>query len=203
MNDPAPERFTVSYSLTADEYAHYAAAVDRRSRSWTSFYIFVAMGFGAIPVALLFRALAAQRLNHPDVIEMVGEYSLYAYGIAIIVTWVGTSLLTWIMRRRYFRTNVHMPGPMTAEFDHTGLTVTSRGVRGSYEWAEVSHCALKQGLLLIWIAPSTAAVIPTRSFANEAAAAAAHAFVRARIAEAKAKLAQAASDAQKSDPNPA
>lgn len=203
MSDPAPERITVSFNLTADDYAHYAAAVDRRSRSWTAFNIFVATMFCAIPVALLFRWLAAQRIDDPEVIEMAGEYSLYAFGLAMLVTWIGSSLRTWIARRRYYRTAVQTAKPMTAELDHTGVTVISEGARGSYEWAEVSDCTLKQGLLMIWIATSTAAVIPTRSFGNEAASATATTFVRARIAEAKARLAQAAKDAAKPDPGSA
>src|SRR5690348_3495537 len=104
MTDPAPERITVSFNLTADEYAHYAAAVERRSRNWTAFNTFIAAVFCAIPVALLFRWLAAQRLGDPEATEMVGEYSLYSYALGIIVIWIETSVVAWMLRRRYFRT---------------------------------------------------------------------------------------------------
>jgi hypothetical protein len=80
----APNRVTVTYSLTADEYARYAAAVERRSRSWTTFTISVAVLFSAVPVALLLRTLAAQRTHDAEMIEMVGRSSLFAFGLAIL-----------------------------------------------------------------------------------------------------------------------
>jgi hypothetical protein len=203
MSDPAPERITVSFNLTADEYSHYAAAVERVSKTWTAFYIFVAMGFGAIPIALLFRWLAAQRMNDPEITEMAGEYSLYAYSIAIIVTWIGTSFHAWIVRRRHFRTEVVAPKPRTTELDNAGVTVSSDGARVTYDWAVVTRLTIKQNLALLWVAPSMAVVIPMRCFGDEAASTAALTFVRARIAEAKAKLAQAASNAPKPDTDPA
>jgi hypothetical protein len=39
MSDAAPERIAVTYNLTTDEYAGYAAAVDRASRSWPAFNV--------------------------------------------------------------------------------------------------------------------------------------------------------------------
>jgi hypothetical protein len=68
MTEPNPEEpsfepIVVSYTLTAGDYAQYAAAVSRRNRSWSSFYIFVAVVFLAILVALFFRSVAAQSLD--------------------------------------------------------------------------------------------------------------------------------------------
>jgi hypothetical protein len=134
---------------------------------------------------------------------MAGEYSLYAYCIAIIVTWIGTSLLTWIVRRKHFRTEVVAPKPRTTEIDQAGVTLSSDGARVTYDWAVVTRLTVKQNLALMWVAPAMAVVIPTRCFGDEAASAAALAFIRARIAEAKAKLAQAAKDAAQPDQKPA
>lgn len=191
MSDPAPEHISVSFKVTADEYARYAAAVDRRSRSWTAFNLFVAMVFSAIPVALLLRALAAQRLHDSEAVEIAGEYSLYAFALGVMASWIGGSILTRIVRRRYFRSTVDSPEPRTTELDHNGVTVTSKGTRASYDWAAISHCTYERGLLLMWITSSTAVAIPGRCFGSEAECAAAMTFARARIAEAKAMAAQA------------
>ena len=43
MSDSGPERITVNFDLTADDYARYAAAVERRSRSWLAFNISIAV----------------------------------------------------------------------------------------------------------------------------------------------------------------
>jgi hypothetical protein len=124
MSDPAPERISVKTDFTADEYAHYAAAIDRANRSWTSFYVYAGILFSGIPVALLLRSVAAQRLGDSEALEMVGDYSLYAFGIAIFVNWIGTSVLRWIARRRYFRTEVNTPEPRITELDHSGVTLS-------------------------------------------------------------------------------
>jgi hypothetical protein len=204
MSDPAPERISVKTDFTADEYARYAAAIDRANRSWTSVYVFAAVLFSGIPVALLLRSIAAQRLGDSDALEMLGDYSLYAFGIAIFINWIGTSVHRWIVRRRYFRTEVNTPEPRTTELDHNGVTVNGDGARVTYDWAVVSRWTVKQKLLLMWVAPAVAVVIPTRCFGDEAASAAALAFIQARITEAKAKLAEAAaSSSPKPDAGPA
>jgi hypothetical protein len=190
MSDAAPERIVVTYNLTAHEYAGYAAAVERSSRSWTAFNISVAMVFCAIPVALLFRSLAAQSLDDPGAIEMAGHFSLYSFGLGVIACWIGAALLGWFARRRYFKTIANSPEPRTAELDHTGVTVSSKGARAAYEWTVVRRCTFERSLLLIWIAPSTALAIPSRSFGSEAACAAALAFVRARLSDARTRTAQ-------------
>ncbi|HWX59420.1 hypothetical protein [Bradyrhizobium sp.] len=98
----APNRVTVTYSLTADEYARYAAAVERRSRSWTTFTISVAVLFSAVPVALLLRTLAAQRTHDAEMIEMVGRSSLFAFGLAILACWIGAAIRTRLARRKHY-----------------------------------------------------------------------------------------------------
>jgi len=187
MSEPAPERIVVTYKLTADEYAGYAGAVDRRSRSWIAFNISVAMIFCAIPVALWFRWLAAQNLSDPEAIEMVGHFSLYSFGLGIIACWIAAALLGWSARRRYYKAIVNSGEPRTAELDHAGVTVVSKGGQSVYEWTAITQCTLERRLLLIWIAPATAVAIPSRCFGSEAACAAALAFVRARLSETRAK----------------
>jgi hypothetical protein len=181
MNDAAPERIAVTFSLSADDYARYAAAVRRRFRSWSAFSVWVAVFFGAIPVALLFRSLAAQRLNNADAIEMAGRFSLFAFAFGVLAAWIGSSAISRIVQKRYFETE-----PRTIELDHVGINVTAGATQSKWQWNAVSRCTLERGLLLIWIAPSTAVPIPSRSFGSEAACAAALTFVRARLSEASA-----------------
>jgi len=185
MSDPVPERVAVTFDMTVDDYERYALAVDRRSRTWSAFYISIAPLSAAIPVALLFRWLASQRLDDPDAIDIVGEYSLLSFGLAIIATWIGLSLNRRIARNRYFTPDP--PEPRTAEFDHSGVTVVSKGIRAIYEWTMVPRCTFEQSLLLIWISQSAAVAIPSRCFGSEAACKAALAYVRARLAEAHPK----------------
>jgi hypothetical protein len=182
MSDPVPERIAVTFDMTVDEYERYALAVDRRSRSWLTFNISIAPLFAAIPAALLFRWLASQRLDDPEAIDIVGEYSLLSFGLAIIATWIGLSVNRRIARNRYFTPDP--PEPRTAELDHAGVTVASKGIRAIYAWTTVPRCTFEQSLLLIWISQSAAVAIPSRCFGGEAACKAALAFVRARLAEA-------------------
>jgi len=193
MTEPAPERISVSYKLTAAEYAGYAAAVTRRRRGWTPLTIFVASAFCAIPVALLFRALAAQRLYDPEAIRMAGNYSLYSFVLGFTTCWIGAALLGWIERRRYLNTVVTSGEPRTAEFDRTGVAVIAKGARAIYEWTPLIRCSFERNLLLVWISPQSAVAVPGRCFGSEAARAAALAFIRARLAEANAAAAAATS----------
>jgi hypothetical protein len=185
MSDPAPERITVTYKLNAADYAHYAASVERRSRSWTAFNISLALFFCAIPVALIFRARAAASLRDDDAIEMVGQFTLYAFVLGIVGSWLTSSVINRIARRRYFATTVNSHEPRTAEIDRDGVTVTGKALRSRWEWAAITKCTFERGLLLIWIGPFSAVAIPSHCFASEAACAAALAFARARLTEAK------------------
>jgi hypothetical protein len=189
MSDPAPERIAATFDMTVDDYERYALAVDRRGRSWLTFYISIAPVLAAIPVALLFRWLASQHLDDPDAIDIVGEYSLFSFCLAILATWIGLSVNRQILRNRYFKTTMGPPAQRTAELDHTGVAVISKGARAIYEWTMVPRCTFEQSLLLIWISQSSAVAIPSRCFGSEAACKAALAFVCARLSEARAKTA--------------
>jgi hypothetical protein len=198
MNDPALERIAVTFSPSADDYARYAAAVERRSRSWSTFNVSVAVFFSAIPVALLFRVLAAICLGNADAIEMAGQFTLFAFVLGVLTAWIGSSIVRRIALKRYYETTLASPEPRTIELDHTGITTTAKATQSKWQWIVVSRCTLERDLLLMWISPSTALAIPTRSFASEAACGAALAFVRARLSEAGSTSAQA--DAAKREP---
>ncbi len=105
MSDPAPERIAVTFDMTVDDYERYALAVDRRGRSWLTFYISIAPVFAAIPVALLFRWLASQHLDDPDAIDIVGECSLFSFCLAILATWIGLSVNRRISAKPVFQDN--------------------------------------------------------------------------------------------------
>jgi hypothetical protein len=200
MNDAAPERIAVTFSLRADDYVRYVAAVDRRSRSWSAFTVWAAVFFCAIPVALLFRALAADRIANAGVIEMAGRYSLFAFAFGVFAAWIGFSAIRRMTQKRYFETTVAWPGPRTIELDHIGITLTARATQSKWQWSAVSRCTFERDLLLIWIAPSAAVPVPGRSFGSPAACAAALAFVRARLSEACATLPRPGDEAKR-DPS--
>jgi hypothetical protein len=186
MSESGAERISVSFSLTAGDYADYTASVQRRSRSWPAFSVTVAIFFCAIPVALLFRELAAESVHYrPDAIDAVGEAGLFAFALGVIASWIGSAFIGQIARRRYFET-MESHDPRRVEFDHTGLTATTRVSAYIWQWTGIHGCTLERSLLLIWFSSYSAVVIPRRSFDSEAACAAALAFVRARITEANA-----------------
>jgi hypothetical protein len=189
MNDPSPERIAVTFNPSADDYARYVAAVDRRTRSWPAFSVWVAVFFCAIPVALLFRVLASERhIADPGAIEMAGKFGLFAFVFGVFAAWIGFFAIRRMAQKRYFETTVAWPGPRTIELDHIGITQTTKATQSKWQWSAVNRCTLERGLLLMWIAPTTAVPIPSRSFGSEAACAAALAFVRTRLSEASARL---------------
>jgi hypothetical protein len=200
MNDPTSERIAVTFNPSADDYARYVAAVDRRTQNWSAFSIWVAVFFCAIPVALLFRALAADRTANAGTIEMAGKFGLFAFIFGVFAAWIGFFAIRRIAQKRYFETTVAWPGPRTIELDHIGITLTARATQSTWQWSAVSRCTLERGLLLMWTAPSAAVPIPSRSFGSEAACAAALAFVRARLSETSTTLPRASdSDELKPD----
>jgi len=181
----SPEPIVVSYTLTASEYAHYAAAASRRSSSWKSFYVFVAVIFLAIPVALFFRAMAAQSLDDSEAVELVGYFSLCAYGTGVAAAIMWGYIARWLLRNRYCRGMVARRELTTAVIDRSQINVTVPGIEANWQWKAVDGCTLERGLLLVWIGPSQAAAIPCRSFESRECCNKALAFIRARLLEAK------------------
>jgi len=179
-----PESIVVSYMLRSGEYARYAAAAVRRNSNWKSFYVFLAVGFLAIPVALLFRFLAALSLHDRAAVELVGDFSLCAYGAG-----VGAAVSWWyinrsILRKRYYEGTLVQRELTTAVIDDSQITISFRGVEAKWQWAAVEDCRIERGLLLVWFGPHGAA-IPCRCFESRNSCNKAMAFIRARLLEAK------------------
>ena len=187
MSDRVPDRIAVAYTLTARDYMAYAAAIDRRSRSWAGFTISVAVLFGAIPVALLFRTLAAERTHDAELIEMVGRSSLFAFALAILTSWIGAAISTRLARRKYYKTWASQLDSRTVVLEPSGITLTSRTSQSNLQWSAVTGVSGMRELLLIWIVQGAAIAIPSRCFGDDGAHDTAKAFVRARMAEVKAR----------------
>jgi hypothetical protein len=183
---PSPERIAVTFTLTVDDYASYAAAVDRRSRGRSGLASLV-LFFGAVPAALLFRSLASHWLGDADAIELAGQFSLFAYTIGVVAAMIAGAWMTRHARRRYAE-RVESGKTRTIEFDRSGVTGTSRAAQFKWQWTAFSQCTFQRGLVLIWDGDHTAIPIPGRSFGSEAACAAALAFIRAQIAAANAAM---------------
>jgi hypothetical protein len=182
---PNHEPIVVSYTLTEGEYGRYAAAVAWRNRGRWSFYIFIAVVFLAIPVALFFRAVAAQSLDDSEAVELAGRLSLYAYGTGLTVAIIWGTIVRWIQRKRYYKATAGRPELTTAVIDRSKITVTVPGIEAKWQWSAVEGCTFERGLLLVWIGPGQAAAIPGRSFESRDSCSQALVFIRARLAEAK------------------
>ena len=182
---PSGGPIVVSYTLTSDEYGHYAAAAVRRSSSQSSFYAFVAVVFLAIPVALFFRAIAAESLHDSKAVELAGNFSLCAYGAGVAVAIIWGYIARWIQRSRYYKGIVARRERTTAVIDRSRITVTIPGIEAKWQWTAVEGCTFERGLLLVWVGPSQAAAIPGRCFESRDSCLKALAFIRARLAEAK------------------
>jgi|SRR5215475_9695517 len=188
MSDRVPDRIAVTYTLTARDYVTYAAAIDRRTRSWAGFTISVLVLFCAVPVALLFRTLAEQHTHDIEMVEMVGRSSLFAFALGVFVTWIGAAIGTRLARRKYY-TGLARPGDSrTVVLEPSGITLTSRTSQSNLQWSAVTGVSGMRDLFLIWIVQGAAIAIPSRCFADDGARGAAQAFVRARMAEAKARM---------------
>jgi hypothetical protein len=190
MTEPNPEQpsaepIVVSYTLTPNEYRQYAAAVSRRNSSWLNWYLFFAVVFLAIPVALLFRSIAAESIEDPEAVELTGRIGLYAYGAGVTAAMIWGSIVRSILRKRYYKATMGRPEVTTAVIDRLAITVTLPGIEAKWQWAAVEACTFERGLLLVWIGPGQAATIPRRSFETPESCNQALAFIRTRLAEAK------------------
>lgn len=179
-----PEPIVVSYTLRSGEYARYAAAAVRRNSSWKSFYVFLAVVFLAIPIALLFRFLAAQSLHDSAAVELVGNFSLCAYGAGVGAAMTWGYINRSILRKRYYEGTLVQRELTTAVIDGSQITISFRGVQAKWQWAAVEGCSIERGLLLVWFGPHGAA-IPCRCFESRDSCNKALAFIRERLLEAK------------------
>jgi len=189
MNAPDPDRIAVTFTLTVDDYARYFWAVGRRRRSWTPWLILSIAFSCAIPTALLFRHLAAQRLDDMAAIETVGLDSLLAFAFGVFATMIALSIIDRMRSRKYFTEAADRTDSQTVTLERTGVTLSRKTTQSRLQWAAVMRCTRESDLLLLWLAPASAMPIPCRSFDSPGACEAAFAFVRARLAEAAAATA--------------
>ena len=187
MDNGLPNRIAVTYSLTTSDYDLYAAAVERRRRSWTAFSISVAALFCAIPVALLFRTLAAQRSHDIEMIDMVGRSSLFSFGLAILSISISASIRSRLLRRKHYKQLDSELDSRTVVLDKGGITVTGRLSQSTWQWCAVTGVTNKRDLFLLWVSQWSAIPIPGRCLSDDGARKAADAFVRAQVSEARAK----------------
>lgn len=188
MSDRVPDRIAVTYTLTARDYVIYAAAVDRRSRSWAGFTTSVLVLFCAVPVALLFRTFAEQRTHDIELIEMVGRSSLFAFALGVFASWIGAAIGTRLARRKYYKGLARPEDSRTVVLETSGITMASRTSQSNLQWSAVTAFSGRRDLFLIWISHGAAITIPFRCFVDDGAREAAKAFVRARIADAKSRV---------------
>ena len=105
---------------------------------------------------------------------MVGAYAMMTAG--------------FVIQRRASKSAVEairVYGTVTAVLDAAGVTLT-RQMEARWGWAAIRDFSREGGLFLLWIGPFSAIAIPSRSFENASACETAAAFIRARLAEAKA-----------------
>jgi hypothetical protein len=60
MSNSMPDQMTVTFAMTADDYARYFAVRSRHASRWANFLAYAAALFAAIPVALMFRSIGAR-----------------------------------------------------------------------------------------------------------------------------------------------
>jgi hypothetical protein len=139
--------------------------------------------FSAIPAALMFRFFAQQSYV-TAISDEIGLASLLSCMVGACVTMTAVFV---IQRRTSKRTvaAVRAYGTVTAVLDAAGVALT-RQTEVRWGWAAIQDFSREGGLLLLWIGPSAAIVIPWRSFETASACDAAAAFIRAQRAEARA-----------------
>jgi hypothetical protein len=131
----------------------------------------LAVAFSAIPAALMFRSIGAHRLDDPEAVNLIGQFSLAAYllGTLAIVAAAAGLLMRRIALRKHIAGTLNAFESKTAVFDATGMTQTGQLSQATWQWAGISRCTSEKDLLLIWIGQSAAVVIPRRSFTGDGA----------------------------------
>jgi len=185
MTDTTPDRIAVTFNLTADDYTRYYAILRRGQSNWANFIAYVATLFGAIPVALMFRALGARLSDDPQAADLIGKFSLAAFLLGTIAIVVAGSFTRKTAIRKHLTGTPNAFESKTAVIDAAGVTLIGQISQATWQWAAITRSTSDRDLLLIWIGQSWAVVIPRRSFANDGAYDAAQAYIRARLAEAR------------------
>jgi len=171
--------------LSTDDYGRYFAIVGKRQSNLADFSIYVGAFFMAIPVGLAARAMTALETSDPIAIELAGRYSLFAFFAGLITLGLALS----IMRRRAIAATLSAtPNAFhskTVVLDENAVAITGKLSQVSWAWPAISGVTAARDLVLLWIGPQNAVVIPDRAFASPEARDNAVAFARARIAQAQ------------------
>jgi len=171
--------------LSADDYGRYFSVVEKRQSNWTDFSIYVGAFFVAIPVALAARAMTALETSDPVAIELAGRYCLFAFFAGLLTLGLALS----IMRRRAVAATLSAtPNAFHLKMvvlDENAVAITGKLSQVSWTWPAISRVTAERGLVLLWIGPKNAVVIPDRAFASPEARDKAIAFARANIARAQ------------------
>jgi hypothetical protein len=171
--------------LTPDDYAGYFAAVGKRQSTWVNFAIFGGAFCVAIPVAFAARALAALETADRAAIELVGLVSLLSF-FAGLITFI---LAASIQRRRAIAGALsgtpNTFDPKTIVLDEDAVSIIGKLSHVKWTWPAFSRLTTERGLMLLWIGPQNAVVVPDRAFADPEARDSAIAFARARLVPAR------------------
>jgi hypothetical protein len=185
MNGTEAGSITVSFTATADEFARYAAAMKRRRSRPDHFVAFLAVFFGAIPVALISRLLWGQQSNSSGINDQVGLASLFAYMFGACVMWIAAFVVQRRATNRALTATAKTYGTRMAVLDAAGVALISPKGEARWRWAGIAGLSCEGGLLLLWVSPDSAVAIPVRSFEGAGASETAVAFIRARLSGAR------------------
>jgi hypothetical protein len=183
MSEAVPNRLTVAFEMTADDYRRAFAVANRHQSVPYGYLAYLAALFAAIPVALAFRFVGKGLSGDAAAADLIGRYSLFAYMLGAIAMVVAGLLLNRRAVARHLDKMLNAYAPKTVIFDAAGVTLTGQLSQASWLWAAISGVSDERGLLLIWIGSSPVVVIPRGSLGDDGAREAAYAFIRARLSE--------------------
>jgi hypothetical protein len=126
MSDPAPDQISVTFNMTADDYARYFAVMNRRESSWANLIAYAAALFTAIPVALVFRSIGARLSGEAAAGDLIGKFSLAAFLLGTVAIVVAGSVARRMAVGKYLAGTLNAFESKTAVLDATGITLTGQ-----------------------------------------------------------------------------
>ena len=176
------QSFRLQVQLTREDYRRFFAIAARRQSTWTNNAIYLGAFALALPVAFAARALAANETGNPADVELAGFVGLIAY----FAGWT-VFLLAYALQRRLttgasFDQTPGIFDDVTMVLDHTGLLADSKLSRMHRSWAAFTAVTAENGLVLHWIGPQVAVLLPDRAFPDAATRDSVIAFARAKVA---------------------
>lgn len=180
---PETKSIQVQAQLSADDYTRYFAVVAKRQSTWVYSAIYSAAFCLAIPAAFAARALVASEDADSFAIELVGRVGLLAF----IAGFFACMLAAAIVRRRamagLIASTPHAFDAKIVTLDDAGVSIKGKLSEMGWIWPAITHVTAEKDLVLLWIAPQSAVIIPDRAFADADALNSAIAFARDRIAQ--------------------